>query len=394
MFPMLEEFRRLGRKVFLLTNSLWEYTQVVMNYLEGGSAKSTPPSRDLKWQDYFDLIIVGGNKPAFLLDERSLPLFKVDPVSGRLINLECLPGNSEEAVDFLNKNGKLFQGGNAQILHKLLNVTSGDSLIYVGDHMYSDILRSKRTLGWRTCLIVPELQGEIKMYKKQRKARMELLQLRKTQFMVEEIMDSMKAEVIDYKLKKDKLYRLHRERNTLISDSSLPSLTNSKDIDFGIQDLTNELQRLDEKLRREISVLKRSVSLRLRETAASAADNTGGVPRDAQTAVDVGTEREDLQVTADQGMRKNAAALAELEEDLMALGRLIRTKLNSYDKSFHSRWGQLFKAGFQESRFAKQVKDYSCVYTGKVSNLGMASPTRPFRPVRDKMPHDHFLEGF
>ena len=33
--------------------------------------------------------------------------------------------------------------------------------MYVGDHMYSDILRSKRTLGWRTVLIVPELDNEM-----------------------------------------------------------------------------------------------------------------------------------------------------------------------------------------------------------------------------------------
>jgi hypothetical protein len=35
IFPMLDAFKKSGRKVFLLTNSLWDYTQVVMNYLEG-----------------------------------------------------------------------------------------------------------------------------------------------------------------------------------------------------------------------------------------------------------------------------------------------------------------------------------------------------------------------
>jgi len=32
---------------------------------------------------------------------------------------------------------------------------------YVGDHIFSDVLRSKRSLGWRTCLIVPELEDEL-----------------------------------------------------------------------------------------------------------------------------------------------------------------------------------------------------------------------------------------
>ena len=34
-------------------------------------------------------------------------------------------------------------------------------VLYVGDHIYGDILRSKKTLGWRTMLVVPELATEL-----------------------------------------------------------------------------------------------------------------------------------------------------------------------------------------------------------------------------------------
>lgn len=54
---------------------------------------------------------------------------------------------------------------------------------------------------------------------------------------------------------------------------------------------------------------------------------------------------------------------------------------------------QLFKAGFQDSRISKQIKDFACIYTSKASNLGLVSSLRPFRPPRDKMPHDHIIEG-
>ena len=67
VFPMLQRFKAAGRKVFLLTNSLWDFTNVVMNYLEG---QKTHQHKDLAWTEYFDLIIVGGNKPAFLLEEK------------------------------------------------------------------------------------------------------------------------------------------------------------------------------------------------------------------------------------------------------------------------------------------------------------------------------------
>ena len=38
---------------------------------------------------------------------------------------------------------------------------SGDSVLYVGDHIYGDVLRSKKTAGWRTALIVPEMEREL-----------------------------------------------------------------------------------------------------------------------------------------------------------------------------------------------------------------------------------------
>lgn len=44
-------------------------------------------------------------------------------------------------------------------------------LLYVGDHMFADILRSKRTLGWRTCLIVPELENEMNANRENRDLR-------------------------------------------------------------------------------------------------------------------------------------------------------------------------------------------------------------------------------
>ena len=43
----------------------------------------------------------------------------------------------------------------------MLEVGSGSEVLYVGDHMYGDMIRSKRSLGWRTTLIVPEVEPEL-----------------------------------------------------------------------------------------------------------------------------------------------------------------------------------------------------------------------------------------
>jgi vacuolar-type H+-ATPase subunit I/STV1 len=46
-------------------------------------------------------------------------------------------------------------------LHDRLGIRSGPEILYVGDHIYGDILRSKKELGWRTMLVINELEAEL-----------------------------------------------------------------------------------------------------------------------------------------------------------------------------------------------------------------------------------------
>jgi hypothetical protein len=62
--------------------------------------------------------------------------------------------------------------------------------------------------------------------------------------------------------------------------------------------------------------------------------------------------------------------------------------LEARHEAFHPQWGQLFKAGHQNSRWAEQVQDYACLYTSQVTNLLYVTPTTNFRTMTDLMPHD------
>ena len=285
LLPMLEGFKRSGKKVFLVTNSLWDYTHVVMNYLEGRKAGA---QKDLEWTKYFDVIITGACKPSFLVDEMSLSLFRVDPTSESLQLCDNMPSDALGVETFLKK-GKIFQGGNAKWLHRLLQVGSSNSLLYVGDHMYADVLRSKRTLGWRTCLVVPELTNEIISHRKSVDIRKTILSLRRKQFATQRRID-------------------------LLDD--------------------------------------------------------------------------EWEVSSDEELRKMRSAKAKLVFEMKEIEKALNDKLTERDQAYHKDWGALFKAGLQESRFAKQVIDYACLYTSRASNLGNVSPERPFRPARDMSTHD------
>lgn len=55
LIPMLQSYRHQGVKVFLLTNSYWEYTSVAMNYLYHGQNVNEELKKKNEWLNLFDL---------------------------------------------------------------------------------------------------------------------------------------------------------------------------------------------------------------------------------------------------------------------------------------------------------------------------------------------------
>ncbi|MFH1809673.1 MAG: HAD-IG family 5'-nucleotidase [Pseudomonadota bacterium] len=134
--------REAGKKLLLVTNSDFAYTQRMMRHtfeplLPAGSS----------WRELFDLIIVSARKPDFF-SSRS-PLLQVVSDDGLLRPVEGAP-----------VPGAVYFGGNAALVESALNL-SGDQILYVGDHFFGDVHATKNVLRWRTALIVRELELEI-----------------------------------------------------------------------------------------------------------------------------------------------------------------------------------------------------------------------------------------
>ena len=144
----LHKFRSSGKKLFLLTNSLYDYTSVVMSYLLDGERKAYPT-----WRNYFDIVIVGGAKPAFFNELR--PFMQIDPVTGAAI--EANGQNAE--IKHLSRD-KVYQAGNVVAFEQMTGIR-GDQVLYIGDHIYGDILRLRKQHMWRTAMVLQELEREI-----------------------------------------------------------------------------------------------------------------------------------------------------------------------------------------------------------------------------------------
>ncbi|XP_051139741.1 uncharacterized protein LOC127257389 isoform X2 [Andrographis paniculata] len=192
IIPMLKMLRDSGRHTFLVTNSLWDYTNVVMNFLCGEKTEDDCGTLNFDWLQYFDVVITGSAKPGFFNDVNRANLFQVDTETGMLLNTDN--GTPMPQVDtslrlpLNNQDNRLqvFQGGNVGHLHKLLSIESSSQVLYVGDHIYGDILRSKKVLGWRTMLVVPELEKEVEILCTLRDARKQLQQLRRDRDEIED----------------------------------------------------------------------------------------------------------------------------------------------------------------------------------------------------------------
>jgi HAD superfamily 5'-nucleotidase-like hydrolase len=139
----LHRWRSAGKKLFLLTNSRLSYTQAMMSYLLDGAMPEYP-----SWRQFFDAIVVSAGKPGFF--EQRRPLMERD-------------GDQLRPLGPTLERGKIYEGGNLHDLERLLGVT-GDRILYVGDHIYGDILRSKKESSWRTAMIIQEMTNEILAY--------------------------------------------------------------------------------------------------------------------------------------------------------------------------------------------------------------------------------------
>ncbi len=279
--PTLHQLRLAGKKIFLLTNSAWDYTNTVMCYLLDDNTSDYP-----SWRNYFDVVVCSAQKPEFFTSEN--PFWELDTATGRRIR------RAE-----LFEPGRIYEGGNLVDFENKMKI-GGEFTLYIGDHIYGDILRSKKSSLWRTCMIVEELE--------------------------EEVANNERLEQKWLRLAKLELFRSRLDREIRFREKEFKVLESMQGEKYlGLCRMKEELERLH-------CVLQKVVD-----------------------------EAENLE--------------------------------DSVEAQFNPFWGLLFKEGTEKSRFGKQVEEYACIYTSRVSNLLGYSPFQYFRSPRDFLPHEQSIKS-
>jgi HAD superfamily 5'-nucleotidase-like hydrolase len=167
----LERFKKHGKKLWVITNSDYEYTKLLLDYAVNPFLKE---SRD--WMELFNIVVTAASKPKFFTDK--LPLLKIDPKTGLMSNHH---GLIEDGI---------YQGGNAQIIQQSAGL-SGEQILYLGDHIYGDVLSIKKTCNWRTALVIEELITECEALASTAEISAEIFELMGTKVKLEQEIDEL-----------------------------------------------------------------------------------------------------------------------------------------------------------------------------------------------------------
>lgn len=180
----LERFKKHGKKLWVITNSDYEYSRLLLDY------SINPFLKEHKhWSDLFNIVVTAASKPRFFTDK--MPLLQVDPVSGLMRNHH---GKIEDGI---------YQGGNAQTIQKSSGFT-GEQILYLGDHIYGDVLSIKKTCNWRTALVIEELIEEIDALEKSDALSEEINSLMMDKVEFEQKLDALFDKEIEKGKKPDK----------------------------------------------------------------------------------------------------------------------------------------------------------------------------------------------
>lgn len=266
MVADLEKFKKHGKKIFILTNSDFFYSKLLLDYAINPFLKEHK-----SWVELFEFVITFAQKPKFFYDD--LKFLKIDPVTGNMTNQESklTPG--------------VYQSGNARKFTSDLDL-NGDDILYIGDHIYGDILRLKKDCNWRTAMIIEELEQEIVNNKKNEPVMNEIdMLMRKKEPLEDELTELMTKKI-------EKAFKVDEKRIDVLQDSIT-------EIDTQISQLIKKQQAL-----------------------------------------------------------------------------------------YNPNWGQLMRAGNEESYFAYQMERYACVYMSKIEDLFELSPRTYFRAPRRPLSHE------
>ena len=199
-------------KIFIITNSDFHYSKLLLDYAINPFLK-----KNETWEDFFEFVICDSRKPRFFYGQDKFQ--KIDTKTGNehLLEGPIVPG--------------VYQHGNAKKFTEDLGLDPHE-ILYIGDHIYGDIVRLKKESGWRTALVVEELDAEVAALEKARMIEDSIEVLMEKKIPLEKKIDELISESIETDGIKDNEKKIEK------------LIVKSKELDKKISPLIKKLQKL------------------------------------------------------------------------------------------------------------------------------------------------------
>ena len=184
----LEKYAKYGKRLWVVTNSDYNYTKALLDYT------INPFLKDHKdWTELFEITVTLACKPRFFTDTNAF--LSVEDNTGLMSNFDkkVIPG--------------IYQGGNAIKLQVDMGVNE-DEILYLGDHIYGDIVKLKKACGWRTALVIEELDREVAAYKSTKAISIDIDNLMDQKIVLEKLIDNLYSKEHEFgeKVAKDDVF--------------------------------------------------------------------------------------------------------------------------------------------------------------------------------------------
>jgi hypothetical protein len=258
-----------------------------------------------------------------------------------------------------------FSGGTAAFLEAKLGV-SGDQILYFGDHTYGDILRSKRSLGWRTAMIVPEVGHEVEVTQEQARGwkTLERLAHEHDQLELEKAAMGREWRKLSLSLRGDGETETHALAILELYDPRARAIVPGAAVKSGNASVA---QPSNDGLPARLKAL---------------VEGSGSGPGGRRTR---GDRRRSAKL---RELEELAANIAALDHRAASLAGRIRSLRRRVEGAYNPHWGSVFREGNEASRFGHQLKDFACVYTAQVTNFLHYPWNYYFQSPQSVMPHD------
>ncbi|KAK4354938.1 hypothetical protein RND71_027132 [Anisodus tanguticus] len=400
--------KEAGKRLLLITNSDYHYTDKMMQH----SFNRYLPN-DMSWRDLFEMVIVSARKPEFF--QMSHPMYEV--VTGEGLMRPCFKARPA-ANNFLI--GGVYSGGSAQMVESSLNV-HGDEILYVGDHIYTDVSQSKVHLRWRTALICRELEEEVSNLHQISGIGSHLficfllaqlvgfggsIQSKPLEFSVflgfghdlyNALIDSQqqRATLIDLINQKEVLgdlfnqLRLALQRRTLGRPAQLQWLDEPTGDHKSLERVDLLFSSSGKPLKGKMDVCKLncdvavSVKQSVRSQAVCVRISLKVLSLSLWIALTLAaTHMDDNELT--ESMQKLLVVMQRLDQKIGPM-------LDEDGDLFNKRWGYLSRAGlWDKSHLMRQIEKYADIYTSRVSNFLHYTPFMYFRAQEQNLAHDSY----